>query len=78
MQDLQVFLHLSLLPLIQHTNISTVLYESIRTVTSIRASAALLESAARSIGEFIHLRNHNLKYLGIKALAAIVKVSNAH
>lgn len=52
-----------------------VLYEAINTVTRIRANNTLLEAAAGSIGQLIRVRNHNLKYLGIKALAAIVRVA---
>jgi hypothetical protein len=35
---------------------------------------ALLETAASHISRFVASENHNLKYLGIKALAAIVQV----
>lgn len=52
-----------------------VLYECIRTVISIRSTPELLEAAAQSIGEFLKFRNHNLKYLGITALASIVKIA---
>lgn len=52
-----------------------VLYECIRTVISIRATPELLEAAASSIGEFLKLRNHNLKYLGITSLASIVRIA---
>jgi AP-4 complex subunit epsilon-1 len=52
-----------------------VLYEAIMSTTRIRANNALLEAAANSIGQLIRVRNHNLKYLGIQALAAIVRVA---
>lgn len=52
-----------------------VLYEAIMSITRIRANNSLLEAAANSIGHLIRVRNHNLKYLGIQALAAIVRVA---
>lgn len=52
-----------------------VLYEAIMSITRIRANNSLLEAAANSIGQLLRVRNHNLKYLGIQALAAIVRVA---
>ena len=50
-----------------------ILYEGVRTVTAIYPNSTLLDSAADSISRFIKSDNHNLKYLGVTGLAAIVK-----
>ena len=52
-----------------------VMYECVRTVTSIYPNNVLLDSAATSISRFITSDNHNLKYLGLKSLAAIVQIN---
>mmetsp|Transcript_29560 Transcript_29560/g.66347 ORF Transcript_29560/g.66347 Transcript_29560/m.66347 type:complete len:429 (-) Transcript_29560:9-1295(-) len=49
-----------------------IVYEVVRTVTSIYPNAMLLDAAATSISRFIRSDSHNLKYIGIKGLAAIV------
>ena len=46
-----------------------------RTIAAIYPSITLLESAASHISRFVASENHNLKYLGIKALASIVGVN---
>lgn len=50
-----------------------IVYDCVRTITSIYPNAKLLESAATAIGRFISSDNQNLKYLGITCLANIVQ-----
>lgn len=50
-----------------------IVYETVRTVTTIYPNPLLLDAAATSISRFIRSDSHNLKYIGIKGLAAIVK-----
>lgn len=52
-----------------------VVYECVRTITSIYPDSNLIEEAARAISRFISATNHNLKYLGINALASIVQIN---
>ncbi|KAJ1625757.1 Clathrin/coatomer adaptor, adaptin-like protein [Pavlovales sp. CCMP2436] len=55
-----------------------VVYECVRTVTTIYPNMQLLETAANHISRFVSSENHNLKYLGIKALASIVQVNQKY
>lgn len=50
-----------------------IVYEAVNTVTTIYPNTVLLDTAATSISRFIRSDSHNLKYIGIKGLAAIVK-----
>ena len=55
-----------------------IVYECVRTITTIYPSIQLLETAANHISRFVSSENHNLKYLGIKALASIVQVDQKY
>ena len=50
-----------------------IVYEAIITITNIYPNTVLLDAAATSISRFIRSESHNLKYIGVKGLAAIVK-----
>lgn len=51
-----------------------IVYECVRTITHIYPNADLIEEASLSISRFISSDNHNLKYLGVNSLAAIVQI----
>lgn len=50
-----------------------IVYEAVRTVTAIYPSPVLLDIVAAAVSRFMRSDSHNLKYIGIKGLAAIVK-----
>lgn len=50
-----------------------IVYECVLTITTIYPNSTLLDAAATAISRFIRSDSHNLKYIGIKGLAAIVK-----
>nr|CAG4719119.1 unnamed protein product [Naegleria fowleri] len=52
-----------------------VVFEFVKTITTIYPNNLLLESAASAISRFVTSSNHNLKYLGIQALTQIVKIN---
>lgn len=52
-----------------------IVYECVRTVTTIYPESSLIEDAAMSISRFITSENHNLKYLGVNSLASIVQMN---
>jgi AP-4 complex subunit epsilon-1 len=52
-----------------------VVYETVKTITSIYPNNLLLENAASAISRFVTSSNHNLKYLGIVSLTEIVKIN---
>ncbi|EOD28102.1 Adaptor protein complex 4, subunit epsilon, partial [Emiliania huxleyi CCMP1516] len=55
-----------------------IIYEAVRTITAIFPNIQLLETAASHISRFVSSDNHNLKYLGIKALAGVVQVNQKY
>jgi len=50
-----------------------IVYEAVTTVITIYPNPLLLEAAATAISRFIRSDSNNLKYIGVKGLAAIVK-----
>lgn len=52
-----------------------IIYECVKTITKIYPHDALLELASNNISKFISSENHNLKYLGVTGLAAIVQMN---
>ena len=50
-----------------------IVYECVRTITTVYPNSTLLDEAARSISRFLQSENHNLKYLGITGLAQVVE-----
>lgn len=55
-----------------------IVYECVKTVTTIYPDPNLIETAALAISRFITSENHNLKYLGVNSLAAIVQLDSKY
>ncbi|KAF8821991.1 adapter-related protein [Cardiosporidium cionae] len=55
-----------------------ILYECVKTISTIYPSHSLLEQAAASISRFILSGNNNLKYVGVTGLAIIVQVNPSY
>jgi len=49
-------------------------YQCLKTITSIFPSQSLIDSATVTISRFLSSESHNLKYIGITGLASIVKI----
>ncbi|KXZ54496.1 hypothetical protein GPECTOR_4g561 [Gonium pectorale] len=60
-----------------HTIGSAIIYECVRTITTIYPNPALLAAAAESISAFLRSPSHNLRYVGIDALAGITALNPA-
>lgn len=56
-----------------HTIGHAIVYEAVWTITEIYPNPQLLASAAESVAVLIKSNNHNLKYCGLNALAAITR-----
>ncbi|KAG2486441.1 hypothetical protein HYH03_014888 [Edaphochlamys debaryana] len=60
-----------------HTIGSAIIYEAVRTITTIYPNPPLLAAAAESIATFLRSPSHNLRYVGIDALAGITALNPA-
>jgi len=58
-----------------HTIGNAVVYEAVRTVTAIYPNAVLLQSAAEMVSTFLRSSSHNLKYIGVDSLSAVVAIN---
>mmetsp|Transcript_39384 Transcript_39384/g.111611 ORF Transcript_39384/g.111611 Transcript_39384/m.111611 type:complete len:951 (-) Transcript_39384:233-3085(-) len=58
-----------------HTIGNAVVYECVRTITAAYPNATLLQSAAEMVSTFLRSSSHNLKYIGIDSLAAVVAIN---
>mmetsp|Transcript_32614 Transcript_32614/g.72040 ORF Transcript_32614/g.72040 Transcript_32614/m.72040 type:complete len:1058 (+) Transcript_32614:132-3305(+) len=58
-----------------HTIGNALIYECVRTITTIYPNPQLLAAAAESISTFLRSTSHNLRYVGIDALAGIVQIN---
>lgn len=60
-----------------HTIGNALIYECVRTISTIYPNPGLLSAAAEAIATFLRSPNHNLRYIGINALAGIVQINPA-
>lgn len=58
-----------------HTIGNALIYECVRTITTIYPNPSLLATAAEAIATFLKATSHNLRYVGVDALAGIVKIN---
>lgn len=58
-----------------HTIGNALIYECVRTMTTIYPNPVLLAAAAEAVAAFLRSTSHNLRYVGIDALAGIVKIN---
>ena len=49
-------------------------YQCLKTITYIYPSQSLIDAATNTVARFLSSESHNLKYIGITGLAAIVKI----
>jgi AP-4 complex subunit epsilon-1 len=54
---------------------NAVVYECVKTATSIYPLPQLLEMSAAVVARFLKAKGHNLRYAGLSALAAVVRIS---
>ena len=57
---------------------NAIVYECVRTASTIYPSAALLEHCAAAVSRFVSSPSNNLKYVGLESLSGIVNVNPAH
>ncbi|KAF5840736.1 adaptin N terminal region-domain-containing protein [Dunaliella salina] len=61
-----------------HTIGNAIIYECVRTATTIYPNPPLLAAAADAVAKLLRSTSHNLRYVGIDALAGIVKINPQH
>ena len=57
---------------------NALVYECIRTLTTIQPTPVLLTGAVESVSRFLAARENNLKYAGIDALTRLVRIDPTH
>ena len=57
---------------------NAIVYECVRTASTIYPSASLLEHCAAAVSRFVSSPSNNLKYVGLESLSGIVNVNPAH
>jgi len=61
-----------------HTIGNAIIYECVRTATTIYPNPPLLAAAADAVAKLLRSTSHNLRYVGIDALSGIVKINPQH